>query len=548
MDQYDGSVTLVVLESNRCQMSETMDVDTALTVIALISDDPDDWEQATSVWPRYRTPVVPEFTSSFPIEEIDRYEVSKLLSASEAWVVVDFPSKRIFTGGRFMAVGRDAAFAMFVDDDGVQHDPMSVHLPPWWELHEGAAVDSPDQPRQSAIEKPNVNRQILYGEPLLKDIATGVLEIVSSDSWRSSESSENNENNDAKHSRYLFTVTVHRDWLMTPRKDLDGRMPRQSLHGATGWSERVTWGQKLRIQNDGPAIAVPDDWPSFATAPMGHEEVCIYFDLCRELIDAAWRWCESEAGRVAQQNEDGALSELVEYLRVAKEAWLDSSFEGGSPPSFIIECDRRRVPRGAGVAIAGIEEVQAEQHVIDCDCPICEMMSAGIFGIGFTHIDGHHLELDEEFAFSLAETYEDWIIKQQEFAEFSDRVELLQAEREAGETTENPFASAWTGICDDGHLPGDSHGHLKLAFMIAEIISALEAAAASREEIGTLNESFNNYRLCDDAERPQSASALKANLQAIAQGYPNLVSKSADLQSRIDEAERNRWLRNNDFN
>jgi hypothetical protein len=79
MDQHDGSVTLVVLESNRGQMSEAMDVDTALTVIALVSDDPDDWEQATSVWPRYRTPVVAEFTSSLPIEEIDRREVPKLL-------------------------------------------------------------------------------------------------------------------------------------------------------------------------------------------------------------------------------------------------------------------------------------------------------------------------------------------------------------------------------------------------------------------------------------------------------------------------------------
>jgi hypothetical protein len=537
MDQYDGSVTLVVVESDRCQMSQTMDVDTALTVIALISDDPDDWEQATGVWPRYRTPLLCEFASGLPIEEIDRREVPKLLAAAEAWVVIDFPNKRIFIGGCFMTVGRDADFAMFVDEKGAQHYPMSVHLPPWWELHEKASLDSPDQPRQSTIKKPYVNREILYGDALLEDIASRALKIVATDSWQASESSG------ATQPRYPFTVSVHREWLMTPRKDLDGCMPRQSLHGATEWSERVTWGQKLRIQDDGPAIAAPSDWPSFATAPMGHEEVCIYFDLCRELIDAAWYWCESETGRLARKHEDDAFSELVEFLRATKNDWLNNAFEGGSPPSFIIQCDRRRVPRAAGVAIAGIDEVQADQHVTDCDCPICEMMADGIFGVGFTSIDGHHLELDEEFAFSLAETYEDWLIKQQEFAEFSDKMDRLQAERESHEPTAAPFESAWTGMHDDGPLPGDSDGNLKLAFMIAEIISTLEAEETSLEDIRTLNECFRNYRLSDDDQRPQSASALKANLQEIASRYPNLISKSADLQSRIDEAERNRRLR-----
>ena len=187
--------------------------------------------------------------------------------------------------------------------------------------------------------------------------------------------------------------------------------------------------------------------------------------------------------------------------------------------------------------------MQAAEHITDCDCPTCEMMADAIFGIGFTSIDGHHLELDEGFAFSLAETYEDWIIKQQEFAEFSDKMNRLQADREAHDPTDDPLASAWTGLHDDGPLPGDSYGHLKLAFMVAEIISTLEAAETSHEEMRALSECFKNYRLSDDDERPQSASALKANLQAIAQRYPNLVSKSADLQSRIDDAVRNRMFR-----
>ena len=27
---------------------------------------------------------------------------------------------------------------------------------------------------------------------------------------------------------------------------------------------------------------------------MGREEITIYFDLCRELIAAAWSWCEED--------------------------------------------------------------------------------------------------------------------------------------------------------------------------------------------------------------------------------------------------------------
>ena len=58
-----------------------------------------------------------------------------------------------------------------------------------------------------------------------------------------------------------------------------------------------------------------------------------------------------------------------------------------------------RVPRGAGVAIAGMTERESETHEIDCDCPICNMMADGTFGPAFAGIDSHHLELDDEFAF-----------------------------------------------------------------------------------------------------------------------------------------------------
>jgi hypothetical protein len=277
---------------------------------------------------------------------------------------------------------------------------------------------------------------------------------------------------------------------------------------------------------------------------MGRQEMCIYFDLCRELIAAGWDWCESNEGQSARQTSELALNELIQFLGRTKDDWLSSSFEGGSPPSFIIECDRRRVPRGAGVAINGIDEVQTEQHVADCDCPICEMTADGMFGIAFTGIDGHHLELDDEFAFSMKETREEWEEQQREYADYSAEMDLKRAEREAAGETDDHFASAWSGINDDDPIPGDSPfsgkqgGQLKMAFMVAEIVSELESCGASRDEIKALNSCFANYRRCSDVERPQRAMEFKANLQSLDDRYPQLVSKSADLQSRIDEAGR----------
>jgi hypothetical protein len=394
------------------------------------------------------------------------------------------------------------------------------------------------------VNRPHVDRVALYGDMFFKDVASKVLDVIVSNAWRESNAFSNAQE------RYPFTVAIHRDWLMTPQEDLGGRIPRALLHGARDWMDKVTWGQRLRFEDGGPMIAAPDDWSGYATAPMGSQEMCLYFDFCREVIGAAWFWCESREGKAASENRELAMRELIEFLHQVKDQWLSDSFEGGSSPNFMIECDRRRVPRGAGVPIEGVDDVQTDEHVTDCDCPICEMMAEGMFGIGFTSIDGHHLELDEEFAFSTKETFEEWEEQRIEYAEFSAKMDREWAEREATGEADDTFASVWSGIRDedtssadtlsagDSPFAGRQGGHLKMAFMIAEIVSELEIHSASRDEIQSLNECFGNYRRCDDEERQQCASKLKSNLQSLAEHYPFLVSRSADLQSRIDETER----------
>ena len=285
-------------------------------------------------------------------------------------------------------------------------------------------------------------------------------------------------------------------------------------------------------------IASPTEVSDFDVAPMGREEICVYFDLCRELIVAGWDWCSERDDRGADNRMDD-LSKLKAFLTAVKTRWLRESFEGGSPPRFIIECSRRRVPRGSGVAIVGIDEREAEQHVVDCDCPVCEMIADGMFGVGFTSIDGHHLELDDEFAFSLCETQEEWEQQRREYEEFAAAMDRKRAEREEHEEAEtDELSSAWHGIVSDQPIPGDPGGHLQLAFLLSEIVSALELLEADHEQIAELNRRFRQFREADVDSRASWAAPLKATLDEVGSQYPGLVSRAADFQSRVDESLR----------
>ncbi len=527
------SALVIVLENECCRMGASLDSDVAMTFIAVASEDPKCWDDVIGYWPRYRTPVVPKFVDSLPISIVDRETAKCSVNETGEWVVIDLAEKRIVTGRHFMPIGRDESFAMVVDEKGKQHCPLSVHLPPWWELHEQVDASVLELPRQSPINVPQVRRDVLYDDAMIGDLAIRILDKVRNNPWLTGDA------DDTEHSRHGLTIEVHRDWLMTPLKDLGGMMPRQMLHGAHDWIDHLVWGQRIRFEDGGPIIAAPDDVSGYESAPMGSEEMVIYFDLCRELIEAGWSWCQTTASKSGLNLEMGSQRELFEFLHDFKSTWLSQPFEGGSPPSFIIECSRRRVPRGVGVPIVGMSERETEEHVIDCDCPICNMMAEEMFGPCFAQLDGHHLDLDDEFAFSMHETREAWEKQQREFAESSAEFNRKWAEREAaagGETDE--FKSAWSGNFSEAPLPGDPSGNLKLAFLLTEVISLLDSSGASSADIKQLNTNFINFRKSEPDELAESGKHLCEHLESLAGHYPELVPRVADFQSRIEERVR----------
>jgi hypothetical protein len=520
--------TVVVLENSRSLIAKRLEEDVALTIMGLISDDPGSWEEAKSVWPRYRSPAVCQVPDGLPFEESSLAEVMEVLAVSESWMVIDFQTKRILSGGSFEPVGRDAAFSMSLGDKSQGECSLFIRIPPWWELLETASLFAVTEPRQEPICKPNVDRELLYGEPFLSYLASRVLEFQKSPDWPESDGD--------LEGFYGLTVSVHRDWLMTPREDLGGKIPRELLHGAARWSDMVTHGQELRFYEIGTLIAIPTHWAQYDTDPMGSQELCMYFNYCRAMIDFAWGWCLENEELILTLDHPQDAKELLDFLQQCKEDCMSESYQGGPSPRFVIECDRRRVAIGDGVAIEGMDEVPKENHILDCNCPICLMMAEGAFGPSFSRIDGHHLELDEEFAFSMAQTLEDWEFENQHYGEFDEGVDEDDLETEFNQKEES--VSVWSGVRSDISLPGDQQGHLKMAFMVAEIVSVLESYPNRILDIQSLNIAFSEYRKADPRRRKKAAKKFKRVLETLACRFPELVSKSADLQSRIDESTR----------
>ena len=572
-------VHFVIIDRESCRRG-LLDEDIAMTLIAVASEDPVDWNEMLAYWPRYSSRVVPEHLTSVTLELVSKDSLHQSIGESHHWVVIDLEQKRFLSGRAFDPVGRDACFAMHTDENGDQHDPLSIHLPPWWELQELVDFSAINNPRQSPIKVPHVDREFLFGDPMVAAIADQVLEIKSN--GRFAEALKNEPA--ARNPFYSLTIEVHRDWLMTPREDLGDLYPRQMLHGGIDWIDSLAEGQRLRFggKGGGQIVAAPKDCHGYDHAPMGREEMAIYFDLCRELINASWFWCQSDNATLKQRTEsltgpyiidqtqpaetsrlavsDSALEReaLIGFLNDVKLDWLTSPFEGGSVPAFILECSRRRVPRGGGVEIVGMDQRQKEQHIIDCDCPICIMMAEGKMGVGFCSIDGHHLDLDDEFAFSIHETREAWEAQQQEYAEMSAKWDAERAERErqtdAGEIEKDEFATAWSGVISEAPLPGDAGGKMKLAFLLSEIVTEIQQANALQEtspstpttivpdssaSITQLNADFTSFRNSTCDELPAIAQQLNMTLEQIAGAYPELTPRIADFQSRIFETARN---------
>lgn len=269
------------------------------------------------------------------------------------------------------------------------------------------------------------------------------------------------------------------------------------------------------------------DATAYRLGGFGTTEIVLYFDLVRALLAEAWELTSTEP--------QPARSWLMERLAERRDTWLHEPNETTGPfmvAAELIESERRRLP------------VTGDMSHLDCDCPLCQALADGELGGGpmFQFFDGHHLELEDEFAFSLCATQEEWDRQQEEYRQFAQEMDRKQAERAAA--GEDEFASAWEKSFLDGEAPGPADlaplpPLLALGFPLAELTSDLQPRPAGLARLRSLNEAYRRLRQSQDAAVTASAAQeFRDLLEAVCAAFPDLTAKCADLQSRLDEVLR----------
>jgi hypothetical protein len=532
-----------------CRYLTRVDEWDALTLIAAVSADPRSFTELGLSWLRYRPAQL--------LEELPWRDRGQIPANPDGlpWIVMDMARQELASNDEAAIPVERSAYQRDEDEWTPEMPVVWYNLPPWWQRVIRSESTPTLPPCPQAPREPVDFRGVLYGRAMAEDFAQRMQAMA-----RKSLPREYLGGNDVPYAAprddprkvvarrwHEATKRVHADWLMTPRDDLDGEPPRVFLHRGRAWVESEIENRQRQWCNlRQPPRPLDMQTYAYAHSPMGRDEVVVYFELCRAVLAAGWkalcqqpRLCESP-----REWADGMYAFANDWLQ-------NGSIEGEShSPIAIIECSRRHMP------------MLASGTHLDCDCPLCRMVAdeSDRFGPAFSGFDGHHLELEDEFAFSLCETREEWELEQAEYADASERWEYAadRADRNEadpdGEIDErrrgpaqderdepNPIWQRSYVVSEDAEESTSAPvSVMTLAFRLTEVIGDLKDLDASREHIEGLNQAFDGLRRAGSTTRHRylAASPLRDRLELAAQQFAPVVSKSADLQSLLD-----RWVR-----
>ena len=487
---------------------------TGWVVLAALSAEPESLAELAAALRRYH-PEHRLFDRPRPAPENDE------AAADGPWCLIDLVGRTVVAGGGFELPEPCGAYEADEDDHAEGFPVIWLTTPADWLFRQAGddwrAVVAARASARAAIPRLDA-RPVLFGRPLLEHLARGVLAVAGDGVLEEKRQQE-------------LTRTIHADWLLRPRADLGGRAPREVLLAER---ERLEldldrrahqWSLQRR-----PAPALPPDSTAYRFGGFGTMEVVLYFDLVRALL--------AEAGRLTRQEPRPAPPALVERLAEFRDGWLrEPNPEAGPPfipPAELIESERRRMP------------VTGDGSHLDCDCPLCQAMAEGEFGPAFLGFDGHHLELEGEFVFSLCETREEWDRQQEEDRKFAEEMDRKHRERlAAGADGDDPLAgSVWqTSFVDwDAAVGPDAppeEALLALGFPLAELVSALRDRPGGADLMRSLNGAYAGLRVSEDeAAAEAAAQEFRGLLEAAARAFPDLTARCADVQSRLDEVLR----------
>lgn len=489
----------------------------ALTLLGALSADPRCLDELLRAWKRYR----PEPADLQPLFAPAGGEPSR------PWFLLDLPRQQVLAGAGAEMPESPASYQL---EEGQSLDiPAAwINFPPAWQLKSAAdwrECRAPLPPPEEPIDA----RRVLFGRPLAEGLANRALQFfrgpdapdrfVNWDPYGPEIPDE--DHSTAKH-WYDLGVRAHADWLLTARDDLDGRDPRWFLHHQRDWVDRELEHCQQQWSRE-QAAPRPLDRDTFAYrfGPMGRNEVIVYFDLCRELLLTASRRL-AERPKIRHRR-------LARLLQKRSEQWLGEPLHPGSATAAeIIDNERRRLPQ----AFTG--------PYLDCDCPLCRMEASGELGISFEMFDGHHLELDEEFAFSLFATRDEWEEFQTDLQAPRDFASPPRIGPPIADGQPLESESVWTNsFVSEAIRQSPVMSLIAVATRLAELVGDLKRADCDAE-VKKLNQAFDDYRSadCDLAMTRVRQSRLVEVLEEVASAQPQFTGKVADLQSQLDERTR----------
>jgi len=523
---------------------------TLYVAIAVLCDEPETSQEWAEAMRRYQPEHVLSETS------MNFNDLAAARSPETPWCLIDLTSRTVVAGGGFELPEPDGAYEV---SDGEIFEGFPIvwlNTPDNWTFQE---VDENWQERihqraQVVAGQQRIKpRDILFGRPMLDHLVEEVRQAAEQQTAIDSDR------------QYELSRKIHARWLMTARDDLMDQTPRQWLLGQRDHIGRDIQRRSEQWTRQGHAPpSLPVESAAYQYGGFGTIEVVLYFDLMRSLLAKAW-----------ELRQQGCAKEMMlERLADHRDQWMASPPEDGSSgmsSAELIESERRRMP------------VTSDGSHLDCDCPICQAEADGDFGPAFMFFDGHHLEMEDEFAFSLTESQEEWEAEQLDYQAFSDEMACKEKERqelgqsdepqsdepqsdepqsdepqsdepqsdepqsdepqsdepqsdESQSTWKSSFVD-WDGL-DRSDMPMDMF-KMAIAFPLAEIIEALKGVPEGRRHIDSLNEVFTDFRTAEDLViRRSAADRLGQQLEAAAHDFPQIVSRSADLQSRLDEIVR----------
>ncbi|HUR99989.1 MAG TPA: hypothetical protein VMZ26_18135 [Pyrinomonadaceae bacterium] len=226
-------------------------------------------------------------------------------------------------------------------------------------------------------------RPILFGRPMIAYIALAISEAPTLDT------------------EDVF-ADIHADWLMSRRKDLRDRSPREVFLEQQDFIDSDLQSRSLQWSLT-KVCPPPLEKNSFAylNAAFGSHEWFLHYDLFRYLLADA-----------AEHRRSGVANEIeaeVDRLSNLRDEWLRTPDPevSGRTPLEIIDFERQRINMTAS----------AQEMLIDENCPCCVALAQDFDNPMFWFLDG--CNMDDRFEFSSYKTIEEWKAEQSEREKFN---------------------------------------------------------------------------------------------------------------------------------